>query len=157
MPSFHVARPQSTPEKLHARLGRQRQRLGELGVAHAGRQIDERLGRDLGRLEEAAASASSRVYAVWPGRRLRALDELHVDRHLDLHHVDAVPILRELGHAAGHDLRLLLRELEALLVGAFFVADELEEERDVVGAALVADPLDPRVLLVVDAFGSNGV
>ena len=36
------------------------------------------------------------------------------------------------------------------------VADQLEEERDVVGAALVADPLDPRVLEVVDAAGSDG-
>jgi hypothetical protein len=50
-------------------------------------------------------------------------------------------------------VRLLLRELQALFVGTFFVPDELEEERDVVGAALVADPLDPRVLDVVDVLG----
>ena len=94
--------------------------------------------------------ASCFEYAFCPPNDLRAFDELHVDRHLDLHDVDAVAVLGELGHAAGDDLRLLLRELEALLVGALFIADELEEERDVVGAALVADALDPRVLLVVD-------
>ena len=84
---------------------------------------------------------------------LRAFDELHVHRHFDLQHVDAVAVFAELAHALGDDLRLLLGVLEALFVGAFFVADELEEERNVVGAALVADALDPGVLLVVDVFG----
>ena len=78
--------------------------------------------------------------------RLGAFDELHVHRHFDLQHVDAVAVFAELAHALGDDLRLLLGVLEALLVGAFFVADELEEERDVVGAALVADALDPGML-----------
>ncbi len=40
----------------------------------------------------------------------------------------------------------------SLLVEALVVADELEEERDVVGPALVADALDPRMLLVVDVL-----
>jgi len=38
------------------------------------------------------------------------------------------------------------------LIGAFFVADELEKERNVVGAALVADALDPGMFDVVDAL-----
>ncbi len=83
-------------------------------------------------------------------RHLRPLDVLHVDRHFDFHDVDAVAILRELLHGADDDLRLFLRVLEPLLVGALFVADELEEERDVVCAALVADSLDPGVLVIVN-------
>ena len=94
--------------------------------------------------------ASARVYAACPANDLRALDVLHVDGNLDLEHVDAVAVLRELRHARGDDLRLLLRVLEALLVDPFLVADEFEEERDVVGAALVADALHPCVLAIVD-------
>ena len=52
--------------ELHAGLAGERQRLGELGVAHAGRQVDERLGRGLRRRPGTARFASSRVYAVWP-------------------------------------------------------------------------------------------
>ena len=85
--------------------------------------------------------------------RLGALDELHVDRHFDFQHVDAVLVLGEFGHGCLHDLRLLLRELQALLVRAFFVADEFEEEGNVVGAALVAKALDPGMLEVVDLLG----
>ena len=79
-------------------------------------------------------------------------DELHVDGHFDFQHVDAVAVFAEFAHALGDDVRFLLGVLEPFLVRAFFVADELEEERDVVGAALVADALDPGVLLVVDVF-----
>ena len=48
--------------------------------------------------------------------------------------------------------RLALGELEALLVAALgIVADEFEEERDLVALALGADALDEGVLDVVDA------
>ena len=50
-----------------------------------------------------------------------------------------------------HDLRLDLGELQAFLVAALgIVADEFQEERNLVGLALGADALDEGVLDVVD-------
>src|SRR5208282_1575127 len=90
------------------------------------------------------------------GIGLGAFDELHVHRHFNLQHVDAVPILAELAHTLGDDLRLFLGVLEAFLVRAFFVADKLQKKRDVVGPALVADALHPGMFLVVDVLGIEG-
>src|SRR5205807_985031 len=81
--------------------------------------------------------------------RLRPLDVLHVYRDFDFENLDAVSILRELSHAARDHAGLLLREIRSLLVGAFLIADQLEEERNIVRAALVANPLNPRVLALV--------
>ena len=83
------------------------------------------------------------------GVGLRAADECHVDRHLDLEHVDAESWLRELVHVRLHGLRLQLGELEAPLVHVLVVRERLEEERHVGGLALRADPLEERVLAVV--------
>ena len=90
---------------------------------------------------------------------LGAFDEGHLDGDFDLQHVDVVAGLAELGHGAGDDLGLLLGVGEGLFVAAVgVVADELEEEGDVVGDALVADALDPGVLEVVDGgFFEGGV
>src|SRR5207302_5478476 len=55
--------------------------------------------------------------------------------------------------ALGDYLRLFLGKLKALLVGAFFIADEFEEERNVVCAAFVAETLNPRMFFVVDVLG----
>ncbi len=88
----------------------------------------------------------------------RAFDEGHLDGDFDLEDVDVVAGLAELGHGAGDDLGLLLGVLERLFVAAVgVVADELEEEGDVVGEALVADALDPGLLEVVDAALLEGV
>ena len=81
---------------------------------------------------------------------LGAFDELHVDRHFDLQHVDAVLVLGELGHGRLHDLGLFLCVLQALFIGAFFVSNELEEEGNIVGAAFVAKALHPGMLDVID-------
>ena len=76
-------------------------------------------------------------------------DERHLDGDLDLEYVDGVASLAELGHGAGDDLGLDLRVGERLLVAAVgVVADEFEEEGDVMGEALVADALDPGLLEV---------
>ena len=50
-------------------------------------------------------------------------------------------------------MRFLLRIFDALLVRTLFVTDEFEEVRDVVGAAFVADALNPGVLDFVDVLG----
>ena len=83
---------------------------------------------------------------------LGAGDVFHVDGDFDFEDVDAIAGLGELLHAAGDDGGLLAGVLDGLFVAAVLVvADEFEEEGDVVGAALVADALDPGVLDVVDA------
>ncbi len=80
-----------------------------------------------------------------------AFDEGHLDGDFDFEDVDVVAGLAELGHGAGDDLGLLHRVGEGLFIAAVgVVADELEEEGDVVGDALVADALDPGVLEIVD-------
>ena len=62
-----------------------------------------------------------------------------------------VSVLAELGHGAGDDLGLLEGVAEGFLIAALdVIADEFEEEGDVVGDALVADALDPGLLVVVD-------
>ena len=87
---------------------------------------------------------------------LRAFDKFHVHRDFNFQHVDAVAIFAELAHALGHDLRLFLGVFETLLVCSFFVANKLQEKRNVVGAAFVADAFHPRMLLVVYFFGVEG-
>ncbi len=78
---------------------------------------------------------------------LRALDKLHLHRHLDLQHVDSIFFLAELRHRTGNDLRLLLGVLERLLaVAMHVVADKLEEESNIVRPAFVADALDEGML-----------
>ena len=64
--------------------------------------------------------------------------------------------LREHLHALLHDLRLLPGVLETAFVAALrIVADNLEEERDLVGLALGADALDEGVLHIVDGTASS--
>ncbi len=53
-------------------------------------------------------------------------------------------------------MRFLLGVIEALFVGAFLVTHELQEVGDVVGAAFVADALDPGVLDLIDVLGIVG-
>src|SRR5262249_28753719 len=53
-------------------------------------------------------------------------------------------------HALGDDMRFLLGVVQALLISAFLISDELEEKRDVVGSALVANPFNPGVLGLID-------
>src|SRR5215472_7757504 len=60
----------------HARLARQCERLRELGVAHACRKIDERLGGRLRSLEEELLGLVAIVRAL-AGEDLRPLDALH--------------------------------------------------------------------------------
>src|SRR2546430_13332582 len=86
----------------------------------------------------------------------RALDAFHVNRHFDFEHVDAVTWLAELPHTLGDDLWFPFRILQSLFVRTFLVADKLKEEGDVIGAALVANALDPGMLLVVHVLGIVG-
>ena len=91
-----------------------------------------------------------------PGEGLGAFHKLHIDRDLDFQHVHAISIVGELRHALGHDLRFLLGVFEALFVDALLVSHQLEEERDIVSAALVADALYPGMLDVVDLVAIGG-
>ena len=108
---------------------------GLVGCGCGGAVVIERLGlgEDLGALEG-----------------LRAFHILQVDGDFDLQHIDTVAVLGELSHGVGDDFGLQGGELGAFVFQAFLVANQLEEERDVVGAALVADALGPGLLVVVD-------
>ena len=76
----------------HAGFRGERQRFGELRVADARRKINERLGSGRPRLPETLLGFVACV-GFLSAIRLRALDELHVDRHFDLQDVDAIAIL----------------------------------------------------------------
>src|SRR6185503_10373397 len=89
-------------------------------------------------------------------KRFGALNKLHVDGNFDLQHVHSVAVLGELAHALGDDQGLFLCVFKALFVGAILIANELEKERNIVSPALVADSLNPGMLLVVDLLGIKG-
>jgi hypothetical protein len=75
---------------------------------------------------------------------------LQVHGNFDLQNIHAIAVFGELAHRVGYDLGFQRGELRAFIFQALFVADQFEEERDVVGVALVADALGPSVLVVVD-------
>src|SRR5271166_2185822 len=122
MPSFQVARPQSTPLNFTPD-------------------------------SPASSSVSLNSALLTPAERFCALDKLHVHGHFHFEYVDAIARFAELAHAFGDDMRFLLRVVESLLVGSFFVADKFEEERNVVGPTLVANALDPGMLSLVHVLG----
>ena len=136
--------------ELGAGLAGELEGLDEDGVGDAGGEIDEGLvGHGFGVAEVLQGLGAGVGLLALEG--LGAFDEFHHDGDFDLEHVDAVAGLAELGHGAGDDVGLLLGVGDGLLVAAVgVVADELEEEGDVVGEALVADALDPGLLEVVD-------
>ena len=84
-----------------------------------------------------------------PTERFRAFHKFHVHRNFNLEHVNAITIFAEFAHALGHDVRLLLRVLQALFVSAFVVSNKLQKVWDIIRAALVANTLYPSVLLVI--------
>src|ERR1035438_10239498 len=103
--------------KLHARFGGELQVFDELRVAYASRQVDERLA---GSARSSAVVIERFLLRIRTGalKRPRALDELQVHGDLDLQHIHAVTVLRELLHRLGHNFRFQLRVLGALLVHA---------------------------------------
>ena len=84
---------------------------------------------------------------------LYALNKLHIHRNFHLQHVYAIPILAELAHALGHNLRLFLRVFQTLFIRAFFVTNKFQKVRNVIGPALIANALHPRMLLIVHFLG----
>src|SRR5205807_2380547 len=65
--------------------------LGELGIAHTGGKIDERLGRYAGGLVEELDGFFLGV-SLLSGKRLGAFDKLHVHRDLYFQHIDSIAI-----------------------------------------------------------------
>src|SRR2546427_33579 len=135
--------------ELHAGFASELQRLAKLRIANACGEIDERFSRCARGLAEQVHGFFLGV-GLLTGVGLGTLDELHIDGHFDFHYINAVTVFGELPHALDDDLRLLFGKVEAFLIYTFFIADELEEKGDVVGAALVTQTLNPGVLLVVD-------
>jgi len=135
-----------------AGFGGELEGFDEDGVGDSGGEIDEGL---LGGFADGAEEAEGLGAGVGGGALVGAgaFDELHDDGDFDFEDVDAVAVFGELLHDSGDDGGLLAGVGCGLFVGTgFVVADEFEEEGDVVGAALVADALDPGVLELVD-FG----
>ncbi len=81
---------------------------------------------------------------------LGAFHKFHV--HWDFHfeHIHAVFVFGKLRHGRSDYPRLLFGEVQPFFVRAFFIADEFQEEGDIVGAAFVANALDPGVFFVID-------
>src|SRR5208282_995503 len=80
----------------------------------------------------------------------------HVHRHFHFQDVYAVAVAGKLFHGADDEIWLLAGELDAFLINAFRIGDEFEKVGNVAAPALVADALDPGVLLVVDVRGIRG-
>ena len=140
------------------RLDGQFEGFDEDRVGDAGREVDEGLVRHGGGVAEVLQGLGAGVgYLALEG--FSAFDEGHLDGNLDLEDVDVVVGFAELGHGARDDLGFLLGVGYGLFITAFgVVADELEEEGNVVSDALCADSLDPGVLEVVDCgFFVGGV
>ena len=85
----------STFPSITTRLGCQFQRLRELSVADARRQIDERFSRDLRRVKKQLLGLVARVRRALAGKRLCAFHKVHVDWDFDFQHVDAVSLFAE--------------------------------------------------------------
>ena len=119
-------------------------------VGDAGGEVDEGLvGHRCGVAEVLQGFCAGVGFFAFES--FRAFDERHLDGNLNFKDVDVVASLAELGHGAGDDVGLDFGVGQGLFVTAVgSVADELEEEGDVVGEALVADALDPGLLEVVD-------
>src|ERR1700733_7195980 len=125
-PIFPCRAPPQHSVELHSGFPRQFQRLAELSVAHARRQINKRLGGHVRRLMEQVDRLFLRI-SLLPAKALHALNEFHVDRHFHFQHIDPIAIFAELPHAFGDDLRLLLRIVQPFLVGALVISDKLQE------------------------------
>src|SRR5207237_3952687 len=69
----------------------------------------------------------------------------------------AVLVFAEFFHARHHALGLLLGVIHALFIGAFFVGDEFQKERNIVGAAFVANAFHPGMLDVVYLVAFHGI
>src|SRR5690606_30400477 len=72
-----------------AGLSGELERLAEDLVGHTGAEIDEGLLRDAGRLLEQLLGLLAAV-GLLAAKDAHALDELHIDGHLDLEHINAV-------------------------------------------------------------------
>ena len=143
--------------ELGARLARELEGLDEDRVGDASGEVDERfVGHGFGIAEVLQGLGAGVGLLALEG--LGAFDELHHDGNFDLEDIDVVARLAELGHCAGDDLGLLLGVGEGLFVAAVgVVADELQEEGNVMGQTFVTNPLDPCLLQVVEWDFSNGV
>ena len=130
-------------------FGDELKRLGERLVAHAGREVDEGLLRHRGGFAEILLGLFTAIDR-FPLARARPFDERHVHGDLNLHHVNAVLGFGEFLHALDYDLGLFAREVDALVVETFLVADEFQEEGNVHTGALAPDSLHPGVLGLVD-------
>jgi hypothetical protein len=130
----------------------------EDGVGDAGREVDEGFVGHSGGVAEVLQGFGAGV-GLFAFVGLGAFDEGHLDGNFDFEDVDVVAGFAELGHGAGDDFGFQFGVGEGLFIAAVdCVADELEEEGDVVGDALVADALDPGLLEVVDVgFFEGGV
>src|SRR5580704_10210280 len=134
--------------KIHTRFGSEVQSFRERIVAHAGGKIDEGFLRGGRSLAEKVLGFVARVRGV-TFARARTLDEGHGHGNFDLQHIDRILRLAEFLHAASDHFRFLLREFQALFVGALFISHEFEKKRNVGGHAFGADALDPGVLHVI--------
>jgi hypothetical protein len=132
--------------------------LNEDGVGDPGREVDEGLVGHRGGVAEVLQSFLAGV-GLFALEGAGAFDEGHLDGDLDFKDIDVVTGLAELGHGAGDDIRFDFGVGEGLFIAAVDgVTDELEEEGDVVGDALVADAFDPGLLEVIDVgFFEGGV
>src|SRR5581483_2654970 len=141
--------------ELNTGFGGEFERFGKFSIADARRQINERLTGYGGGLAEQVHGFVLAIRLL-PRVTLRAFDELHVDRYFNFENINAVAVFAELLHALHYDLRLLSGVVQSLLIGAFFVSNELEKEWDVVGAAFVANAFYPGMLLLIHILRIEG-
>src|SRR5260370_29883503 len=136
--------------EVHARLRHPMQLFSESLVGHASAQVNEWLGGDLGHFVADPEHFHPRIRLL-PREITRSFRVRHIHWDLDFEYIDSVAVLGELADAVTHNLWLLFRVFQSLLVSsAGVLPNKLQEKWHIQRPAFGAHTLHERVFFIVD-------